>query len=118
MTYASSFRKHVLAVQRKESLTFKETAKRFRIGIASLTRWHNKLEPSGRGEKAYKIDMEALKQDVLERPDDFLFERAARFNVTSNGIHQALKRLGISYKKNAMPPESRRRGSYRISGKN
>lgn len=118
MTYVISFRKHVLAVQRKERLNFKETAKRFGIGIASLTRWHRKLEPSGRPEKAYKIDMEALRRDVIEHPDDFLFERAGRFNVTANGIHQAMKRLGISYKKNAATPEGKRRGTYRISAKN
>lgn len=107
-----------MEVQRKESLTFRETAKRFSIGIASLIRWHKKIEPSGRPKNAYKIDMEALKQDVIDRPDDFLFERASRFNVTANGIHQALKRLGMSYKKNTTTSQGKRRGTYQVSGKN
>src|SRR5687767_12337096 len=117
MTYPLKFRKHILAVQSKESLTFRETAKRFSIGIASLIRWHKNLAPSGRLKKAYKIDMEALKQDVIDHPDDFLAERACRFKVTGNGIRQAMKRLGISYKKNTTPSQSGRRGTYQISGK-
>lgn len=87
MTYVLSFPKHVLRIQQKETLSFKETAKRFGIGIASLIRWHKKVEPSRRPEKAYKIDREVLRRDVIEHPDDFLFERAGRFNVTGNGIH-------------------------------
>ena len=118
MTHPLSFRKHVLQVQRAESLTFRETAKRFKIGVASLIRWHNKLEPSTRLREAYKINMEALKADVAERPDDFLHERAARFGVTANGIHRALKRLKITYKKNTATSKSGRKGTYGVSRKN
>lgn len=118
MAYPVNFRRHVMEIQRKESLTFRETATRFGIGIASLIRWHKKLELSVRVTKAYKIDMEALRQDVIDRPDDFLVERASRFNATANGIHQALKRLGMTYKKNTAPPQGGRKGTYQVPGKN
>ena len=38
MCYSIDFRKKVLSVREKENLTFKQTAVRFDIGIASITR--------------------------------------------------------------------------------
>ena len=99
MTYPLTFRRHVLKIQHQEALTFKATAHRFGIGIASLVRWHHSLEPKGRPQQSYKIDMEALKKDVVTFPDDYLYERAARFHVTPTGIYLALRRMGITYKK-------------------
>ncbi|WP_227675048.1 IS630 transposase-related protein, partial [Psychrobacter okhotskensis] len=37
--------------------------------------------------------------DVKEHPDDYQYERARRLNCSKTGIHHALKRLGISQKK-------------------
>ena len=53
--------------------------------------------------------MEALKRDVESHPDAYHHERASRFGVSEAGIRKALKRLGISYKKNSEAPQSRRR---------
>ena len=39
MIYGVEFRRHVLSVCEKEGLTFCETAERFLVGVASLTRW-------------------------------------------------------------------------------
>lgn len=48
------------------------------------------------------IDGEALKKDVAMYPDAYQYERAARFGVSQRGICWALKRLGISRKKNTV----------------
>ena len=40
-----------------------------------------------------------LLNDVKEHPDDYQYERARRLNCSKTGIYHALKRLGISQKK-------------------
>lgn len=50
--------------------------------------------------------MEALKQDVELYPDAYHYERANRFKVSSKGIFEALKRLGVSYKKTLKHPKA------------
>lgn len=101
MTHSIDFRRHVFRVKQEEELTYEETAKRFKIGKASLVRWNRELEPKkNRNKPALKIDMAVLKADVINYPDSFQYERAARLGVSRSGIYWALKRLGISYKKN------------------
>lgn len=47
--------------------------------------------------------MEALQKDVEDNPDLFQYKRAKKFGVSQSAIYYALKRLKISYKKNAVP---------------
>ena len=101
MTYPLKFRQKVFAVKAKYDLTFEETSQRFDVPIRTLFRWSKKIEPqTTRNKPASKIDMELLAQDVKNSPDDYLWERAERFNVRLESIFYALKRLGVSYKKN------------------
>ncbi|MGP5217380.1 IS630 transposase-related protein, partial [Psychrobacter celer] len=37
--------------------------------------------------------------DVKDHPDDYHYERAQRFNCSPTGISKALKRIGVSKKK-------------------
>ena len=110
MCYSIDFRKKVLSIKDKEKLTFKETAKRFCIGTDSLVRWMKKIEPcSKRNKPATKINMEALKKDLISHPDAYLYERAERLNVSKNCVFWAIRRLGVSYKKNSSSSESKQR---------
>ena len=59
--------------------------------------------------------MEGLKEDVKKYPDLYQYERAEKFKVSQNCIHKALKRLGVSYKKNLPASKGKRRRSYVIS---
>ena len=100
MTYPLKFRQHVLAIQKREGLSFEQTAQRFQVGKTSLVRWHKKLEPAkNRNKPATKISMEALAEDVKSYPDAYQYERASRLGVSTNCVHYALKRLGITFKK-------------------
>jgi len=45
-----------------------------------------------------KVPNEALLKDVEQHPEDYLCERAGRFNCSKTGMHTALRRLGISQK--------------------
>jgi len=114
MTYSLDFRRKVLAIKQEENLSFAEISQRFKIGIASVVRWSNKIEPQlTRNKPATKIDMQALARDVETYPDAYQYERAQRLGVSPKGIFEALKRLNVSYKKNATASESRsRKKSY------
>jgi transposase len=59
--------------------------------------------------------MEALRQDVEEYPDAYQYERAERLNVSKSCVFFALKRLGVTYKKNSQTPESEQRRTAIIS---
>ncbi len=117
MTYPIDFRRHVLSVRKKEGLTFEETANRFCLGISSLTRWSKDLEPKAYPLRMYKIDLKALEADVELYPDAYQHERAERFGVCQNAIHQALKKLNVTYKKSFDAPKGGRRKTAMLPAK-
>ena len=113
MVYSLDFRRKVLQVKRLDNLSFRDVAKHFRVGLATIVRWSKKIEPRlTRNKSATKIDMEALKRDVELYPDAYNYERAERFGVSPKGIFEALKRLGVTYKKN---PKASQGGSRQKS---
>jgi len=102
MTYSLDFRRKVIKIKEERGLTFEKTSEHFGIGIRTLFRWQERLEPKKtRNKPATKIDMNKLEQDVLKNPDDFQYERAKRFGVSQWGIGMALRRLNITNKKNS-----------------
>ena len=112
MAYSLDFRRRVMNIKAEEGLTYRETSKRFRIAMRTLFSWNNRLEPkTTRNKPAIKIDPEALRKDVEGHPDAYQYERADRFGVSAWGIGLALRRLGISCKKNAQPPTRRRKNT-------
>ncbi|MDE1191756.1 MAG: IS630 transposase-related protein [Arachidicoccus sp.] len=108
MSYSIDFRKQLFKIKRQENLTFQETAERFGIPIRTLFRWQKCINPkTKRNKPSTKIDMEALRKDVEQHPDHYQYERARKFGVGQSTIFYALKRLGISCKKNAVSSQSR-----------
>ncbi len=106
-----------MAIKEQEGLRQAEAAIRFGIGVASLTRWNKCLEAGRtRVKPATKIDMEALAQDIKSYPDAYQYERAARLKVSQRAIGYALKRLGVSYKRNTVASESKRKRTTSLSG--
>ena len=119
MSYDIRFRKHVLKTRELEGLGFAKLAKRFGISKQTIYNWSKRSEEKKKRNKLpTKIDMEALKKDVKNYPDAFQYERADRFGVTQMGIWHALKRLGVTYKKNSKSPQSRFRKKIYILPKN
>jgi len=106
MTYSHDFRDKVLKIRKEEKVSIRKLSKRFGIGPTTIMNWIiDPVAKKTRNKPATKIDMEALKKDVGERPDAYLMERAKTFKVSSRCIFYALKRLGIAYKKNTKSPE-------------
>lgn len=102
MAYSIDFRKKVLETREKEKLSFMEIAVRFGVGKTTVVRWTQRLEAKKtRNRPPSKINMDALKIDIEAYPDAFQYERAERFGVSRTGIKHALRRLGVTYKKNS-----------------
>lgn len=119
VTYPISFRKKVLNIKEKESLSFAEVAKRYNLSKTTVFKWSKKLEPAKkRYRKPTKIDMELLKKDIEQYPDSYCYERAERLGVSATGIRDAQYRLGVSYKKNSQSSESRFRKKIYVLPKN
>lgn len=93
-----------------------EAAARFDVGGASVGRWIKNVERKPQGYRRRKIDLEALRQDVIDDPDAYQHERAQRFGVAQNAIFFALKKLKVTYKKNASAPRGGRRRTARLPG--
>ena len=109
MTYPACYRKKILAYKNKHNLSIREAAKHFKIGINSIVRWQIQPDPAKtKSRPPIKIPVEALRKDVEDYPDDFLYERAQRFGVTAVGVHLALKRLKLSRKKNTKTSKRQR----------
>lgn len=107
MSYDKRFRKHVLQVRAEEKLSLSKVALRFGIGKQTVYNWTKRIdEKKKRIKVCKKLDMEALKLDIEMYPDAYQIERAQRFGVTQMGIWHALKRLGVSYKKNPFSSQS------------
>jgi transposase len=110
MTYSLDFRRKVLSVREKEGLTIPEVADRFCVGVATIVRWLHRVEPClTRNKPATKIDRIALARDVREHPDAYQAERAKRLGVSEKGVGHALRRMGITYKKNIAASTGERR---------
>ena len=119
MTYPILFRRKVLSVREKENLSIAQVAKRFCVGVASVTRWIKTPDPkTTRNKPATRINMERLAQDVKNYLDAYQYERAKRLGVNTQGINHALKRLSVTYKKKPVSPQSQRRRAAYLPEKN
>ena len=100
MSYSTDLRKKVLAFL-SEGGTQKDAAKLFNIGTTTIYCWKKRksLTPTPRKTWQNKINKQELIQHVKDFPDMILRERAEHFNVKTNAIWNALRRLKI-HKKN------------------
>jgi transposase len=104
--YPLSFRKKILALKEKKGLSYADLGKRFLIHPRTIQRWKQRIEPKIKREKpATKIDMEALRKDIEKNPDRYQWERAQDYDVSAWAIGRAIRRLGITVKKNPFPTQ-------------
>ncbi|CAM3435253.1 MULTISPECIES: IS630 transposase-related protein [Psychrobacter] len=81
-------------------MTFAEAAIFYNLSPTTIQNWKRLVHSrTTRQTKPYKILDDVLLNDVKEHPDDYQDERARRLNCSKTGIYHALKRLGISQKK-------------------
>ena len=106
MTYSIDYRKQVLS-SIADSMTIREASVFYGLSTSTIHSWQQNLVPKTERNKApTKIPDDALIEDVKRYPDDYNYERARRLNCSKTGIFNALKRLGISQKKDLRASKS------------
>jgi transposase len=108
MAYSADYRKAAI-VFKQGGHTFKELKKVFKITPRTYYQWVEILETSGsvkieiRRTRKRKIDPDALKKAVEEKPDAYLRELSKAFNCSAAAVHKRLVQLGFTYKKRHLP---------------
>lgn len=106
MSYSEHFRKKVLA-KLEEGYSIRAVAAQFEIDKNTIVQWKKRIEiKRTRPRKPSKIVNDALRADVEKYPDDYQYERAARFGCGTSSIGDALKCLGITIKKTLSHPKA------------
>jgi transposase len=103
MAYSIDFINRAVAYK-QEGHTFEQLRQAFRIPSATYYDWEEKLDTGYydikiKRERHRKIDKQALKQAVAEKPEAFLKEYAKLFKCTPTAIFYALESLNITRKK-------------------
>ena len=116
MSYSEDLRERVIEFVR-DGGSKTEAAKRFSVSRAIIYIWLKleSLSPQKTGPKGHtKLQVEKLKQLIVEKPDAYLDELAVELNVSAFTIAYGLQRLGISRKKKHTVPGKKRRGTQQI----
>jgi transposase len=119
MAYSADYRK--AAVDYKNNgHTFAELKDVFKITPRTFYQWVEKKEMSEgvkvKQTRKRKIDIDALKKAVEEKPDAYLRELSLQFNCSTTAVHKRLVQLGFTRKKRHSPiPKSRRKRERNIS---
>ena len=115
MAYSKGFTERAVAC-RREGHAFEQLREAFGIPPATYYDWGEKLENGHfdvkvRRGRRRKIDKEAPRQSVMEKPDAFLSEYAEEFDCTPAATFYALEKLNISRKKSPLPIMKNRKRS-------
>lgn len=106
MTYSLDFRKQVLK-SLDDGITFAQAVDFYNISPTTIQKWKKRIHSkTTRQVKPHKITDERLLKDVKDYPDSYHYERARRLKCSKSGICEALKRLGISQKKDTRASKS------------
>jgi len=89
-----------------EGHTYKETSELFNVAIRTISNWVSLRKETGSlkaipvPRSPHKLKDEDLLEYVKRNPDAYLREIASYFKCGVTSVHDALKRLGVVYKKN------------------
>ena len=102
MSYSIDLRKRVMRFVEAGG-TKAEAARRFSVSEGSVHNWLNRddLTPTKVKRRHRKLDWKALEEDIKERPDAKLRDRAKHFGVHTSAIWYAIKQMNITRKKTA-----------------
>ena len=107
MTYSADFRAQVIKSVKNKDMSIRQACIFYNVSKTALQRWlKNPSIKKTRNKPPSKIPNEALLKDVTQHPDDYMYERAQRLGCSKSGIEIALRRLGISQKKDLRTPKS------------
>ena len=100
MTYSADFWAQVIKSVENKDMSIRQACTFYNISKTTLQRWlKNQVIKQTRDKPPNKIPNKLLLKDVAQYSDDYMYERAQRLGCSKSGIEIALKRLGISQKK-------------------
>jgi transposase len=105
MAYSPDYRELIVS-KLNEGATYRALERDYKLSRTTILKWKKDISRKLRIAKPTKIDNEKLKEDVALYPDDYQYERAVRFSCSQRAIGIALKRIGISQKKDLNSPTS------------
>ena len=105
MAYSPDYRELIVS-KLNEGATYRALERDYKLSRTTILKWKKDISRKLRVAKPTKIDNEKLKEDVELYPDDYQYERAVRFNCSQRAIGIALKRIGITQKKDLNSPAS------------
>jgi len=111
MSYSLDLRQLVVTAIKEDKLKQVEAAKRFKVSASSIKRWLKRecLEADKPGPQGPRLDIEALKKVVKDKPDAYLDEYAQLLNTSSSTVSYNLLKQGISRKKKHVVQRTKRR---------
>lgn len=98
-----------------------EAASLFKVSRPTVSRWYKIYQEEGRTNPLQRqgrkptISKEELEEYIHKNPDSDLCTIAEHFSMSTSGIHDAMKRVGIVYKKNFFVHRSRPRQACILS---
>jgi transposase len=105
--YSDDLRIAALSYYDKEDVTQKQVSNIFGISLKTFSNWIRlrksgdfSRRPSGTKRPSIRLDESSLVEYISDNPDSYLHEVAQYFSVHPTTIYYALKRLGITRKKN------------------
>jgi transposase len=115
MAYSADMKRLAMIMIHVDKLNHEQVCNRLKICLTTLTRWiklneNNVLyDIKPRSRASRKIDDEALRTYIAKNPDAYLYEIADSLGVSKSGVHDALKRFKITYKKNTLLQREKRK---------
>jgi transposase len=119
MAYSADYRKAAIDFK-QGGHTFQELKDVFKITPRTYYQWVEILETSGsvkveiKRTRKRKIDPDALKKAIEEKPDAYLRELSEMFNCSTTAVYRRLANLGFTYKKRHLPTQKNPKRQGRI----
>jgi transposase len=102
--------------------TRKNASEVFKVHYQTVNTWVSRYLKTGEcasqkalHSKSYKLDLEALRQDVQKAPDSFQSERACRFGVVQSTVSKAMSKWGLTRKKKPLVIRNKTKNKNRLS---
>jgi len=107
MTYSADFQAQVVKSVKEQDMSIRQACTFYNISRTALQRWLKNPSIKKIWDKLpSKIPNEVLLKDVAQHLDDHMYEQAQRLGCSKSDIEIALKRLGISQKKDPRTSKS------------
>jgi len=108
-SYSQDLREKLMSQLESGRLTQRQAGELFSVSPRTISRWLRRYRATGSYARLPNThrrlviqDLDSFREKALSRPDQTQSELAEFYGVSRSVIHRALRRAGISYKKNLL----------------